>query len=108
MTSSRCHQDTGMTTEVGNVGDDQYDQGSAGDAPRWPDRQEPAERGPGVAAGADPGGAGPACDGTMNREERMDTTMATTRLEGAIQQQVIVAGGDPEVEAAARAILSAP
>jgi predicted HicB family RNase H-like nuclease len=43
----------------------------------------------------------------MNREERMDTTMATTRLEGAIQQQVIVAGGDPEVEAAARAILSA-
>jgi predicted HicB family RNase H-like nuclease len=43
----------------------------------------------------------------MNREERMDTTMAMTRLEGAIQQQVIVAGGDPEVETAARAILSA-
>lgn len=37
----------------------------------------------------------------------MDTTMAMTRLEGAIQQQVIVAGGDSEVEAAARAILSA-
>ncbi len=37
----------------------------------------------------------------------MDTTMAMTRLEGAIQQQVIVAGGDPEVETAARAILSA-
>ena len=37
----------------------------------------------------------------------MDTTMAMTRLEGAIQQQVIVAGGDPEVESAARAILAA-
>lgn len=37
----------------------------------------------------------------------MDMSMATTRLEGAIQQQVIVAGGDPDVEAAARAILSA-
>lgn len=37
----------------------------------------------------------------------MDTTMAMTRLEGAIQQQVIVAGGDPEVEAAARAIITA-
>ena len=37
----------------------------------------------------------------------MDTTMAMTRLEGAIQQQVIVAGGDQEVEVAARAILSA-
>ena len=40
-------------------------------------------------------------------EATMDMSMATTRLEGAIQQQVIVAGGDPEVEAAARAILSA-
>lgn len=37
----------------------------------------------------------------------MDTTMALTRLEGAIQQQVIVAGGDPEVESAARAIIAA-
>ena len=37
----------------------------------------------------------------------MDTTMAMTRLEGAIAQQVIVAGGDPEVESAARAILAA-
>ena len=37
----------------------------------------------------------------------MDTTMATTRLEGAIQQQVVVAGGDPEVESAARAIIAA-
>lgn len=37
----------------------------------------------------------------------MDTSMATTRLEGAIQQQVIVAGGDADVEAAARAILAA-
>ena len=37
----------------------------------------------------------------------MDTTMAVTRLEGAIQQQVIVAGGDPEVESAARAIIAA-
>lgn len=37
----------------------------------------------------------------------MDITMAMTRLEGAIQQQVIVAGGDPEVESAARAILAA-
>ncbi len=37
----------------------------------------------------------------------MDTTMAMTRLEGAIQQQVIVAGGDPEVESAARAIIAA-
>ena len=37
----------------------------------------------------------------------MDTSMATTRLEGAIQQQMIVAGGDADVEAAARAILAA-
>lgn len=39
--------------------------------------------------------------------QKMDTSMATTRLEGAIQQQVIVAGGDADVEAAARAILGA-
>lgn len=37
----------------------------------------------------------------------MDTTMAMARLQGAIEQQVLVAGGDPEVEAAARALLSA-
>jgi len=37
----------------------------------------------------------------------MDTTMAMTKLQGAIEQQVLVAGGDPEVEAAARALLGA-
>ena len=37
----------------------------------------------------------------------MDTTMAMARLTGAVEQQVLVAGGDPEVEAAARALLSA-
>jgi len=37
----------------------------------------------------------------------MDTTMAMARLQGAIEQQVLVAGGDPEVEAAARALLNA-
>lgn len=37
----------------------------------------------------------------------MDTTMAMARLQGAIEQQVLVAGGDAEVEAAARAILGA-
>ena len=37
----------------------------------------------------------------------MDTTMAMARLQGAIEQQVLVAGGDPEVEAASRALLSA-
>lgn len=36
----------------------------------------------------------------------MDTTMAVTRLEGAIRQQVVIAGGDPEVEAAAESILA--
>lgn len=37
----------------------------------------------------------------------MDTTMAMARLQGAIEQQVLVAGGDPEVEAATRVLLSA-
>lgn len=37
----------------------------------------------------------------------MDTTMAMAKLQGAIEQQVLVAGGDPEVEAAARALLAA-
>jgi len=37
----------------------------------------------------------------------MDTTMAMARLTGAVEQQVLVAGGDPEVESAARALLSA-
>jgi len=37
----------------------------------------------------------------------MDTTMAMARLTGTVEQQLLVAGGDPEVEAAARALLSA-
>jgi len=37
----------------------------------------------------------------------MDTSMAMAKLQGAIEQQVLVAGGDPEVEAAARALLAA-
>jgi hypothetical protein len=37
----------------------------------------------------------------------MDTTMAMARLTGAVEHQVLVAGGDPEVEAASRALLSA-
>lgn len=37
----------------------------------------------------------------------MDTTTATTRLHGLIEQQVLIAGGDPEMEAAARALLTA-
>ncbi|HSM02535.1 MAG TPA: hypothetical protein VK960_08890 [Acidimicrobiia bacterium] len=37
----------------------------------------------------------------------MDTSMAMARLQGAIEQQVLVAGGDPEVEAAARVLLTA-
>jgi len=37
----------------------------------------------------------------------MDTTMAMARLTGAVEQQVLVAGGDPEVENASRALLSA-
>ncbi|MDP2623560.1 MAG: hypothetical protein Q8Q29_07185 [Actinomycetota bacterium] len=43
----------------------------------------------------------------MTQEARMDTTMAMARLQGAIEQQVLVAGGDAEVETAARAILNA-
>lgn len=37
----------------------------------------------------------------------MDTSMAIAKLQGAIEQQVLVAGGDSEVEAAARALLTA-
>lgn len=37
----------------------------------------------------------------------MDTGMAMTQLEGAVRQQVLVAGGDPDVESAATAILAA-
>ena len=37
----------------------------------------------------------------------MDTSMAMTRLEAAVEQQILIAGGDPDVEAAAAAILGA-
>ncbi len=37
----------------------------------------------------------------------MDTAMAMTKLEGAVRQQVVVAGGDSDVEAAANAIMTA-
>lgn len=37
----------------------------------------------------------------------MDITMAITHLEGAIRQQVVVAGGDSETENAAQAIIAA-
>jgi hypothetical protein len=37
----------------------------------------------------------------------MDTTSLMTRLQGAVDQQVLVAGGDPDVEAASRALLAA-
>jgi hypothetical protein len=37
----------------------------------------------------------------------MDTTSLMTRLQGVVEQQVLVAGGDPEVEAAARALVAA-
>jgi len=37
----------------------------------------------------------------------MDTSMAMTRIEAALEQQVLVAGGDAEVEAAAAALLAA-
>ncbi|HEX9978655.1 MAG TPA: toxin-antitoxin system HicB family antitoxin [Acidimicrobiia bacterium] len=37
----------------------------------------------------------------------MDTTMAMARLAGAVEHQVLVTGGDPDVEDAARALLSA-
>jgi hypothetical protein len=43
----------------------------------------------------------------MTQEAVMDTTMAITKLQGAIEQQVLVAGGDAEVETAARALLGA-
>lgn len=37
----------------------------------------------------------------------MDTAMAMTRLKGAVEHQVLVAGGDTEIESAARALLTA-
>lgn len=37
----------------------------------------------------------------------MDTQGLMTRLKGLVEQQVLVAGGDPEVEAATRALLAA-
>ena len=37
----------------------------------------------------------------------MDTSMAMTRLEAAVEQQLLVAGGEPEVEGAARVLLAA-
>jgi hypothetical protein len=37
----------------------------------------------------------------------MDTTLAITRLQASLEQQVALAGGDPAVEAAGRALLAA-
>ncbi|HUG75008.1 MAG TPA: hypothetical protein VMM81_04970 [Acidimicrobiia bacterium] len=37
----------------------------------------------------------------------MDTASLVTKLQGAIDHQVVVAGGDPDVEAAARALMAA-
>lgn len=37
----------------------------------------------------------------------MNTTAASAALEAAVQQQVMIGGGDPAVEAAARAVLGA-
>jgi len=37
----------------------------------------------------------------------MDTSMAMTRLEAAVEQQILVSGGDPDVEAAAAVIVTA-
>ena len=37
----------------------------------------------------------------------MDTGLAVTRLETAVQQQILLSGGDPSVEAAASALLAA-
>jgi len=37
----------------------------------------------------------------------MDTTVAITRFQAALEQQVLLAGGDPAVEAAGRALLAA-
>jgi hypothetical protein len=37
----------------------------------------------------------------------MDTTSLMTRLKGAVEQQILVAGGDAEIEAAARSLVAA-
>ena len=37
----------------------------------------------------------------------MDATVAITRFQAALEQQIVLAGGDPSVEAAGRALLSA-
>ncbi len=37
----------------------------------------------------------------------MDTSMAMTKIEAAVSQQVLVAGGDPQIEAAADMVMAA-
>ena len=41
------------------------------------------------------------------KEDDVDTTVAITRFQAALEQQVVLAGGDPAVEAAGRALLAA-
>ena len=57
----------------------------------------------GGAAG--PSGGIPAGGGSLKEEATVDTSIAMTRLEAAVEQQVLMSGGDSEMEAMATALL---